>query len=86
MCRRGYAVVYCFQNFFLFYAFFLKHGNFYSYQILYATSNSCKLSFHVLRKKFIDGKPFKKLVGKNTALRKFLSRYDDTSRWRRNCK
>ena len=44
----------------------------YSYQILYATSNSCKLSFHILTKKFIDGKPLKiKLAGKNTALRKF---------------
>ena len=29
----------------LFFAFFLKNGNYYSYQILYATSNSCKLSF-----------------------------------------
>ena len=28
-------------------------------KILYATSNSCKLSFHVLTKKFIDGKPLK---------------------------
>ena len=26
-------------------------------KILYATSNSCKLSFQVLTKKFIDGKP-----------------------------
>ena len=35
---------------------------------------SCKLhlSFHVLTKKFIDGKPlYKTLAGKNTALRKF---------------
>ena len=39
--------------------FFLKHGNYYSYQILYATSNSCNLSFHFLTKKFIDGKPLK---------------------------
>ena len=38
---------------------------------LNVTSNSCKLSFHVLTKKFIDGKPLKKLAGKNTALRKF---------------
>ena len=41
------------------YAFFLKHGNYYSYQILYATSNSCKLSFHILTKKFINGKILK---------------------------
>ena len=67
MRRRGYgslSVFVCvcvclFKKFFPFYAFFLKHGNYYSYQILYATSNSCKLSFHVLTKKFIDGKPLK---------------------------
>ena len=61
--------VYVFKNVFLFYVFFLKHGNCYSYQILYAISNSCKLSFHVVTKKLIDGKP--SFVRKNTALRKF---------------
>ena len=40
----------------IFYSF-LKHGNCYSY--LSAASSSCKLSFHVLTKKFIDGKPLK---------------------------
>ena len=49
-----------FKNVFLsFYVFFLIHGNCYSYQILCATSNSCKLSFHVVTKKLIDGKPLK---------------------------
>ena len=47
------------QKFFSFLLFFLKHGNYYSYKILYATSYSCKLSFHVLTKKFIDGKSLK---------------------------
>ena len=62
MRRRGYgslSVCVCAKFFSLFYAFFLKHGNYYSYQILHATSNSCKLSFHVITKKFIDGKPLK---------------------------
>ena len=57
-CRCVFVCVFV-QKFFTFYAYFLKHGNYYSYQILYATSNSCKLSFHVLTKKFIDGKPLK---------------------------
>ena len=63
MRRRGYGsllVCVCvLKKCCLFYALILKHGNYYSYQILYATSNSYKLSFHVLTKKFIDGKPLK---------------------------
>ena len=59
VCRCVCVCVCLFKKFFPFYAYFLKHGNYYSYQILYATSNSCKLSFHVLTKKFIDGKPLK---------------------------
>ena len=53
------CVCVCVQKCFSFLRFFLKHGNCYSYQILYATSNSCKLSFHVVTKKLIDSKPLK---------------------------
>ena len=53
------CVCVCVQKIFPFLHFFLKHGNYYSYQIVYGASNSCKLSFHVLTKKFINSKPLK---------------------------
>ena len=53
------ASVCVFKNIFLFHAFFLNMVIATAIKILYATSNSCKLSFQVLTKKFIDGKPLK---------------------------
>ena len=79
MRRRGYGslLVYmcayvCSTIFFLNIVY-----NYYSYQILYAASNNCKLSFHVLTMKEVyRWQAFKKLSGKNAALRKFLTPVD----------
>ena len=54
-----------------FFLCFLKHGNYYSYQILSAASNSCLYHFTFYNKEVYLQQTFKKLAGKNTVLTKF---------------
>ena len=58
----------CVVIIFVFYVFFLKHVNYYKYQILLQQATSCMLSF---MKEIHRRQAFKMLAGNNTLLTKF---------------